>query len=153
MEEDREKFDESEQSLWKLERNRFLLRLTGLYYFWKRKYARVFREWESSVKTWQTGKSCQFKLTNSRMNRKKKRISKIKIPSFILAFVTNENLSSDFEFTFVSKFFSWRTSVLQHSVLLLTDRAKRNSVKRASLKKAERRSAMSSSRFTNRALG
>lgn len=115
--------------------------------------AYVFREWESSVKTWQTGKSCQFKLTNSRMNRKKKRISKIKIPSFILAFVTNENLSSDFEFTFVSKFFSWRTSVLQHSVLLLTDRAKRNSVKRASLKRAERRSAMSSSRFTNRALG
>lgn len=72
----------------------------------------VFREWESSVETWQTGKSCQFnsKLTNITMNRKwkkkEKRISKIKIPSFILAFITNENLSSDFEFTFASKFFS-----------------------------------------------
>lgn len=49
------------------------------------------------------------------MNRKKnlklyihriERIPKIKILPFVLAFMTNENLPSDFEFTFLSKFFS-----------------------------------------------
>lgn len=116
--------------------------------------AYVFREWESSVKTWQTGKSCQFKLTNSRMNRKKKKNFQNKNPLFHSRVCNKRESLIRFRVYFCFKiFFLANERSAAFSVLLLTDRAKRNSVKRASLKRAERRSAMSSSRFTNRALG
>lgn len=99
---------------------------------------------------WKLGKQENRANLTRKLQRKKKNFQN-KNPLFHSR-VYNERESLRFCFCLEIFFLYQRPSVLEQSVILLIDRAKRNSVKRerAFKKEGRRRCATSSSRFTNR---